>query len=686
MTNQVANGYAGFQYERVPHVAQNVQYGPDPLADRLTPDEHTSLVRHLMRMLHRGEHERQKRRAHMIAVETDLLGIVEPTGTDCERKEKREDGEDVSVPDAIYPFGYFQLQSFASEIAAVVMPMERPYSVATSAETQDLANQLAKAFRAQGVMFDHRNNVHAAIFDMISLDLGGLSFSWDTLSAGGPVQGPQGQPIKGPNDKSGLKARQIDPYNVTWDTSVDLPDLATDGEFVAEYDIISPFEVQRRHNRKHFLNGKYVDDLRKSAEPEDVYSERFHGFTGIGGKLDRMDNWFYFQPEIARTRQEVIDRWGTNRAGTQTSFSGLFSTGFTDARHNADVAHSVHITRMFVRLQPSRWGLGPRLGKRAAAAQPYELWEIHLYGPGYIGYAAAVDFQMDRFPIQLSTMNFRRKFGRSWKPGESAAQLGLFASTIMNMHKRSMRKGLEGGLTIFNPDVVNLNDIPETSGGRVPGNMNRHDDDIRRHVLQLNDLPDTKNSMQHAQAVQQLMREMFPSNAQPMMAGLDRATTYQAQSITATGQISLLLYAGLVDGGLMVPMRLFMHRMNLVKANDLTYMDERKQQLITIAAEDMAKAEFELVQSQPLIGVDQMRNENVMRDVLNILFQSGGQLPPVAAMLLKHYLETSSLNVDLDEYMEAAQQQQEATMRQQQAETAGAEAQAAAAGAPQPSQ
>ena len=651
----------------VPTVEDPVRYGADPVNDRVTPAEHLRLVTYLIKLLRSSEYDRAKRIEHMVAIETDLLGIVEPTGTDCERKEKRKKGEDVSVPDAIYPFGWITLQKLAAEVMKIVFPAEAPYAVAVSTEKQQMAQAMVKAFRAQGVRFSHRSNIQAAVFDTLALDCGAMEFYWAKQADGRTTQTALNENVVGHGEHAGMAIKSLDPYNITWDPTVDIADVATEGEFFAHFDRVSAFKIRRENNRRNFLHPKIVETLRKWVEPPTRGEQSQPTILAQNGSFcTHTSNSFYYEVEIAKTRAEVIRKWGTNRSGAQVNFTGLFSGEAGTVKNTT----TVHKTVMYVRLRPAEWGLGPRMAKSEIPNSPYELWEFHLYGPGYLGYAGRVDTRMDRFPVALASMNYRRDFGRSFKIGEHAAQLGLYASTILNMNKRALRKGIEGGLTLFNPEVFNLNAIEDTAGGRVPADNMRWDDDIRRHVMQLAEIPDTKSTVQHAAALNELLGSLFPVNSQPAMMGLDRATTYQAQSVMATSITTLLYYAGPIDDQLLVPARLHMHRFNLLNNADLTYLDENKSQLMKLAASELENTEFELVQSQPLMGIDRLRIENILRDMLNILFQSGGQLPPAAAMLMKHYIQVAGITINLDEYMEAAAKEEQAFQARQEAENA----------------
>lgn len=636
----------------VPEVSERMFYGAGP-SDYLSPDQHKKLMAHLLRLLYLGEWDREQRNGAMEAIETDLLGMVTPTGTDCERREKRIKGRDVSIPDAIYPFGWLSLQKFASEIMSIVMPVEAPYAVVASAGKQDLATAMVKALRHQAAQLDHRNNIHAAIFDTVALDLAAVEYTWDTIATAKVDVSLAGSGKSNPQDFSGPRVRQLDPYNISWDPACDKEDVMLKGEYFAHFDLVTPFELERISERQNFLSPLLMDKLCEKA--------RAYGLPGTYRGLSSEEgykNYFYYQPVVARARDEANRRWGSDReTGRQTDHSGTFAQhlGFTTEHWR----ERLHRTVMYVRIKPSRWGLGSKLNAAEQRAEKMQVWEIHFVAEGYICFARPVIFGLDRIPCALSTMNYRRQFGRSFRHGEHAAQIGLLASSIMNMHKRALRKGLEGGLTIYNPKVFDFSNLEEGGSGRLAARMQNFDDDIRRHIMQLNDLPDIKNSMNDVAALQNMLADFFPSNSQPAMMGLDRATQYQAQAVMLTAMRALIYYASLLDGQLMTPTRFAVHHLNLLNPQELAYVDEARQELITVAAEDYQSAEFELVQSQPLMGIDRLRAGNVLRDILNIMMQSQGQLPPIADMILEHFIQIEGVPITMEEYRAKAAEQQE---------------------------
>ena len=641
-------------------VLKPVQFGPNPLTQVISAENHARLMQHLIGLCAQWEHERRRRIAQMEQTEIDLLGLVLAQGPDCARKKSRKKGEGAAVPDAIYPFGYLALQEFATQIAATVFPAEAPYAVAAAPSFRQQGQALVQAFRHQGLQFDHRNNIHATLFDMIALDLGAAEFSWSRISAMGQPTAPTGGAATAPAYAEGMKIRARNPYNVCWDMSLDPERVPLEGEFIAFYDRVSTFSLRRHNNLNNWLspdNMRLLTGRTKEAGHfmEDQRTPPWADAMDNAGCT--ADNLFYHKPSIAAHRDAIVAEHGSNRSRSE-NMSGIFSGAI--APHQQRLDHTVHEITMYVRLRGSEYGLSKDKN------DTYKVWKVVILGHGILASAEEVQAEVDRIPAVVATMNYNKDRGRSFSLGEHAAQLGLYISSLLNLHKRSMRKGLNGGLTVFNPNVFNLKDVDDISDGKVAAKMNTHDDDIRRHIAQFTDMPDTKRNLADAEAIMGMLSRFLPANAQPAMMGLDRATQYQAQAVMLTSLQQTLWYASLIDGQLMVPARFFMHHWNVLNVDSLTYFDETKKQLLKL--EDVKAIEFALVSSQPLMGHDRLRTEVVLRDLMNIMLQSGGVLSPVSETLLRHYLPVASINLSMEDFDAAIQKQQEQLAAQQNAE------------------
>jgi len=168
------------------------------------------------------------------------------------------------------------------------------------------------------------------------------------------------------------------------------------------------------------------------------------------------------------------------------------------------------------------------------------------------------------------------------------------------------------------------------------------------------------------------MSALLPANAQPAMMGLDRATQYQAQAVMATSMQQTLWYASLLDGQLLVPARFQLHYWTLMKVPQLEFFDETTKSLIRMEPTEIRQAEFALVSSQPLMGIDRLRQEIITRDLVNILFQAGDQINPVTAQFLRYYVQVGGATLDMTQFEEALQKAVENNQARVAAETAAA--------------
>jgi len=266
----------------------------------------------------------------MQAIETDLLGVVVPEGTDSERRQKRDEGTAVSVPDAIYPFGWITLQQFASELSAIIMPVESPYAVVTQASKQDMADKIARAFRHQGVMFSHRSNVNSAIFDAIALDLGVVFYEWDKIPSPSISRSLLQTAIVSPGETAGLHIRHADPYNISWDPAVPVKDLARHGEFIAEFAPQTAFSLRRAAQRgKCFLSEETISQLERRAEAARSTGGIAAAISAASPLISILTSepgfsgWRHYTPDISLSRKIAHRMFGSRQA--QTGFTGLFS-------------------------------------------------------------------------------------------------------------------------------------------------------------------------------------------------------------------------------------------------------------------------------------------------------------------------------------------------------------------------
>lgn len=628
----------------------------------LTPENHTKLVSHCYNLMNAASDQRSKRINTMRSIEADLLGVSDPIGSDCDRAQQRAEGRGAATPDRIYPFGYLKLQGYAAELAAIVMPYEAPYATVTKQGDQDKSDAITKALRYSAAVFDHRNHVHSCIFDALALDLFAARITWDvhghSQSTNGIGKGAAIMKIEG------AAIQHLDPYNISFDTSIPLDQVAENGEFFAEYYLTSKFQLKRmRANGEIFLSKEEMDMI----TPMNYIS----GHQELGSQTNLPG--YYYDAVINEGRKYAAKTGGE----VQTDFREMFG-GYAAPITGDYVPKGIQTTKMLVRLEPREFGLDNKI-----SGSNMQIYEITIAGNGMIVRAEPQPDNGGRFNVVLGSMSFDREFGRHMIHGDTVADLSALASSILNTFKRSRRQSLEGGVTIYNPNVVPLHKLDDMMGGRLATEQMRFDADLRKHVMQLSSPPDTKNDVNDTQALLALLDTMLPSNSQPELAGLDRATEFQAQAVAMTGDRKQMFHASILDGQLMTPIRWQLQLLVMQNATEMIYVDEKTKQAVSLAASDIQGTQFMLTQPSTLVGVDRLRITNLLNSVVNMTLQAGDQMSPLTMVLLKHLIDISGITIDLADYQEAADAMMQAQQQQQQADLA---AQAAQAGQPGPTQ
>lgn len=601
---------------------------------RLKPRHHQLLLNHLRNLIAANSDDRRKRVQMMASIERDLLGVSSPVGSDCERAQKRAEGRGAATPDRIYPFGYFLLRRYVSDLSAMVMPYEAPYQVAVSINDQEVGNKITRALRHQAAVFDHRNHINACIYDALTFDY----FAYEVKK--GVVGSYQATTVgSAPANERGFCVEHLDPYNVLCDMSVPPHKLADSGEFVGVVERINLFQAQLRHQQQ---------DLYVEHGPWTKYLESKQTSSVLGNNGGRGTSTYYADIELNRARYEA-DR--DQADDVTTDFTSLFATGLHADKDYS--ANSLELVRLQVRLDPTKYGL------QKGASTGLKLYEI-LMLEDVIVRAEEITDTNRQFSIRIGTMSYDRQLGRHVAMGDCVGDISSFASNVLNVYKRAKRKGLEGGVTIYNGDVIPLHELDDMSGGRLSTRQMRFDQDIRRHVMQLNDPVDTKNDLRDVEGVLSMLNGVVPTSSQPELAGLDRATEFQAQAVAMTGDRAMLLDGALLDGQLISPIRARLQQLMVENTDEMVFVDETTQQSLgSLTAQDRKRIQFRLVQPSIFIGIDRLRASNVLNQIANISLQVGDQISPLAAMLLKHLMEVSGSPLDMAEYERAIQDTQQ---------------------------
>lgn len=605
---------------------------------------HHNLTQHITYLMQRAEVARRERASYFFRVEKDLYAESEPTGSDCARDKQRQEGEGTAVPDSIFPVGMRKLHDFAAEVTSIVFPIEAPYRVAVAnGSGQAKAEGITKALRFQAQQFHHRSNVTAAIRDGVSLNFAGLEMNWTEKSYSfGDISRKE--------KVGGAEIKHLDPYNIGYDPSLNLVEAVQEGSIVYHIDMVSGENLLRQRSAgKVFFRDEHLQHTSS-------FSPVLEDNMCIGR------SYRYFMPKI----REHLFKLDGNKGATDFGqiFGGVGQWNVTGSIHPR--YHHHEVTTVYIRLVPFDWGLGP--GKE------YQLWKIKLLNSGFIIRAQEIGDGDAVVPMSLGSFDFDQPLDRGTSMGESVANMNMYISTMLNLHKRALRNHVSGGWLFYDPAVFDLND-PNKQHGRIPSKQQMHNDrDISRFVRQVSSQTDTRDTLGQVDKMTAIMDSYVPQGARTDLAGLDRATSYHAMAVAATAPVAVLHSATIIDDQLVAPCRHGVRQLNMEYGEELTYLDDKTQEILKLTKQEMAETQFMMTASAALTGIDKMRISILMRDAINLTAQMGDQIPAASLPLLKQWLTLEGSGFDFDSYMEEvnalAQQAQERQIQLQQAANA----------------
>ena len=604
----------------------------------LTGKQHHDLLEHLYRLMANAEHMRKCRAIYFSKIERDLFGEIEATGSDCERDKQRQEGKGAGIPDQLFPIGLAKLNDLAAEITSIIMPVEAPYTVAAgSVQDQKQLDGLAKALRYQGQQFFHRSNACATVRDAITLNFSGMEFNWRVRSTGQRLDEENHHEIQG------AELKHLDAYNIGYDPSLSLAEAVTVGDAVYHIDEITGEKLLRTAK----LGTNAAEHL--YVTPEDLRVT--NAFLAEG-------SFRLIRPEIRRT---IFNYDSQARA---QGFSAIFSkaAGF-DSFSSAGVAGSgrygTHeLTTVYARIDPAEWGLMPVRKKNEAVE--YKLYKFIILNSGCIVQARPMGDADTPAPMALGSMDFDRDISRTSALGEQAGNMSTYISSMLNLHKRSIRASVGGGLIFYDPSRFDLSD-PDVQSGRIPLKQQAYNDpELGKYVKQLSSTIDTRSTLGTVEDLTGLLNGLIPEGARPDLAGLDRATTFHAMAVAATAPVVVLHLATLLDDQLFAPSRHAIRFFNLMNGDALEYIDDKSKQVLTLNKSEIKSMNFRMTASAVLTGVDKMRISLLLRDAINITAQMGDQIPAASMPLLEHWLRLEGAGLDVDSYkteVQALQQQ-----------------------------
>lgn len=491
---------------------------------------------------------------------------------------------------------FAQIDEAATYLLSVLAPDSGIYSAIAPREQQAVADGAAALLNHHARFFHHYDNYALFLVDCLRYNLGAYGVFWREHT-GNVVQNGLAGPepiITRQVIETGNEIEAFDPYNLLLDTGVNPVHMAERGEYFATSHVYTRFQLERMVDDGELFNA--ADYL--EAQPTTVY--------------------YRTHPEVRAempSSQYTMDWVKLFRGGAGNAL-GLYE-----------------INRVFVWLRPKRFGLSD--------SDDYQIWRFLIGSNHEILFAEHLENAHGFLPINIA-VPFRDH--ANWSTRSMAERLipyNRFASFQMNMHQRAARKGLYGLTFVDRSTFPALQDKEglDLAGGVYFGNLNGNDVDIRKRIVQFSSVPDTSNTLTNISAMDDLMQKILPTNILQQVAGLDRATQYQAAATVQGANRRNLKIAKIITSQAMDRGRMMLMYNILQYQQDLEIItDEGELQKISVRELRDTRIEFKI--DDGLKGIDKLALQINMKELFAMVVQSQQASAQTDVMALMNYLST----------------------------------------------
>lgn len=555
------------------------QVGPEIT---LAADHYNNLLKHCTARLDLAKLQRARYIEIFKNLDREYYGWLKRDADDRKRQRDNQRGIGVKPVDQKLSMLFSQIDEAATYLLSVLAPDEAIYSAMAAKDHQQVANAFAKLMNTHASTFGHFRQYALFILNCMKYNFGSFGVNWCERYGNMVKNTLTGQPeITRAMVASGNEIIAFDPYNTLMDPSVSPVDMAEKGEYFGIADITTEFRLRKAAVDEDLYN---VDEY-VAVENNQVFRPYYEGKpfvrSDLGDGVDVKTDWFAVLTSHNEARESTV--------GFETT------TGF-------------------FWLIPSKFGL--------SKSNKYEIWRVVLGGDKTILSAKHMDNAHGLLPLNVA-VPFEDHFG--WQTKGASERLiahQQFASFVMNTHQRATRKRLYG-LTFFDAQRIPAlqQDGVDMEGGKIPFNSNGQDVDINKLVKQFTDGPDTTGTLENIALVGELMQDILPTKMQQQVAGLDRATQYQAAAVVQSASRRNLKLAKIIDSQAMQRGR-HMQMMNIQQKQESVEILADGGEVITVDPKQFREIRLEFDVSDGLKGIDRLALIMNIKEVLNAVLQS----------------------------------------------------------------
>ncbi|HFD32044.1 MAG TPA: hypothetical protein ENJ28_04950 [Gammaproteobacteria bacterium] len=540
----------------------------------ITAKQHDELVEHLVDKLKFSKQMRDSQADKFENIDRKIYGYLVLDADDEKRERDNAKGYGVKPTDTVLPLTQVQIDDAITFLIEVLGYDNDLYGAIAPKDKQAIATAFASVMNEHASKFSHLIQLNKFLFDSFKYNFAGLIPEWEQTS-GNKIKNGIGAGVETEYGivYEGNKLTAIDPYNFFYDVSVKPTELHNEGEFFATADVYSEFKI-----RKMEADGKIfgIDNFIK----DNNYNIKYYRVKPII-RADRNSN-------------------------NSTSWLSMLS-----ADEDSTSAVGIELIKFYIWLQPKKFGLG--------TSEKQSIYRVTLANGTQVVRIQEMSNAHGLLPIGI-TMPWEDGFKEDTKSyAEILLPLQTFASAQMNTHQKANRKALYG-LTFYNKNVINLDDNYDPIASKIPVNV-PPDFDMRKAVVQFRDTPDTANTLRDIAMVAELMQQILPTDILKQVAGLERATQYQAASTVQGANRRNLKIAKIINGQAFSIVK-HIQMYNILQYQKSMEILTPEGELIEANVQDFRDTKIEFAISEGLKGLDKLSMIMNIKEVLNSVLQS----------------------------------------------------------------
>jgi hypothetical protein len=403
-----------------------------------------------------------------------------------------------------------------------------------------------------------------------------------------------------------------------WDINVEnLEQVAHRGEFIAVAQRISLFELMQRVQDETYFGSTALSQ--QQGYERYAFSSSYPGHYFVEPTWDK-DWWERHNGngvQCGGFEDNVYD--SGNGGGDGNWVAALSADGVTQGG-TANVGRltrygAVELVEFYVRMRGADWGITTPEGEKTA------VWHVVLLNGKRIVLCEPDTAPHGLLPIQITALQQDDvSFLREKSLAELLVPFQEHAQDILNKMQMTLKKGIQGGLTLFDSRYVELDANKSPISGYVPVKNLPETKDINAIVKQLAGLPDSNNSLNHVNGMLSMLEMIVPTQQAQQVADLQRATEFQAAATVAATAKRHQTLAKLVDDQLFAPVRRMELMLTLQNVSVFEVVDDQGQlQQVYPAALVDAGLEFDI--SSGLLGMDRLILSSRIFQVMNLIVQ-----------------------------------------------------------------